>query len=261
ALPYDKGKPVIKSAPGWEYAQCGGRTVFLKNLYGWDETRPAQGWGGTRRGNNLLGACSVTPLLRTKKQFTGVRVLVSVAAAMPARVSPRALNKLVKAVEVEDDLVVITFGDGEKALVQIDEVKNVSAELNGKMVRGPVRFARVSADGKQSFVLRERRPLVKVKPDRVKPVGGQLRAVRERDERVVDGVLSRMTLEEKVGACITHSWRGALITPSVVETIERLHASAFRIEPFTTEAARPLSGGKDFVRPLRYFKVAETHFR
>lgn len=81
-----------------------------------------------------------------------------------------------------------------------------------------------------------------------------------------DRALGRMTLDEKIGQCLTQSWRGSIITPSVVELIERLHTGGLRIEPYTTEAASRLSYGrkietKGFEEPAGYFKVPETYWR
>ena len=87
-----------------------------------------------------------------------------------------------------------------------------------------------------------------------------------KSEKVADEVLSRMTLDEKVGQCIVHAWRGSLVTPSIVQTIEKLHCAGLRVEPFNTESAgsgyhgRP-SDTRGFKKPKGYFKVAETHFR
>ncbi len=86
------------------------------------------------------------------------------------------------------------------------------------------------------------------------------------NEDRVDRILSRMTPEEKVGQCITHSWRGSLITPSIVETITKLHAGGLRIEAFNTESAGAVYYGrklvtKDWKKPKGYFKAAETYFR
>jgi len=86
------------------------------------------------------------------------------------------------------------------------------------------------------------------------------------DEQRVDHVLGRMTLDEKIGQCLTHSWRGSLITPSVVETVTKLHAGGLRIEPYTTEATTGMAYGKaidvkSWRKPRGYFAVPETHFR
>ena len=84
--------------------------------------------------------------------------------------------------------------------------------------------------------------------------------------RLADKVLSRMTLEEKIGQCLTMVWRGSLVTPSIVETITRLHVGGLRIEPIFTESALRHYYGystivKDFRKPRGYFKIAETYFR
>ena len=57
--------------------------------------------------------------------------------------------------------------------------------------------------------------------------------------RIADETMGRLTLDEKIGACLTQSWRGSIITPSVVQLIEKLHTGGLRIEPYTTEAAIP----------------------
>lgn len=81
----------------------------------------------------------------------------------------------------------------------------------------------------------------------------------------VQTVLSRMTLDEKIGQCLTHSWRGGLVTPSVVETITRLHCGGLRIEPYSMESAHRLYYGQrgdtgGWTPPEGYFRVAETYF-
>ena len=78
--------------------------------------------------------------------------------------------------------------------------------------------------------------------------------------------LGRMTLDEKIGQCLTQSWRGGLITPSLVETITKLHCGGLRVEPFNTESARAGyygQGGrqKGWRAPKGYFRVAETCFQ
>ena len=88
----------------------------------------------------------------------------------------------------------------------------------------------------------------------------------DRCARQVDAALGRMTLDEKIGQCLTQSWRGSMITPSVVELIERLHVGGLRIEPYTTEAARRLSYGRaidttGFQPPKGYFRITETYWR
>jgi len=84
--------------------------------------------------------------------------------------------------------------------------------------------------------------------------------------RTAEQALGRLTLDEKIGQCLTQSWRGAVVTPSVVELIERLHVGGLRIEPYTTEAAtRGYYGLKadtrGFQPPAGYFRIAETYWR
>lgn len=85
-------------------------------------------------------------------------------------------------------------------------------------------------------------------------------------DAMIEKLLSKMTLEEKIGQCLTVSWRGAMITPSVVEAITKLHVGGFRIEPFTLESATAgYYGGANkavgYRKPKGYFTIAETYFR
>ena len=78
-------------------------------------------------------------------------------------------------------------------------------------------------------------------------------------------VLSRMTLDEKIGQCLTLVWRGPLVTPSAVEMITRLNVGGFRIEPIFAESAfRSYYKHKTFEENYKptsdYFKIAETYF-
>lgn len=88
---------------------------------------------------------------------------------------------------------------------------------------------------------------------------------KERDE-FVSKLLRKMTLEEKVGQCFTLSWRGSMITPSVMDVIEKLHVGGLRIEPFTSESAVALYYGRslsdpNFTPPADYHTIAKTYFK
>ncbi|MFO7958013.1 MAG: DUF2264 domain-containing protein [Candidatus Brocadiia bacterium] len=153
ALCWDEGEPEIESGDGWEYARCGERMVFLQNLHGWAETVPAQAWGGDPEGNNLLARYSVVPYLKTEESFTGTAVLASLATARLRPTPADELAALVREVSVEDGTVFVTFGDGERALVQFDPVEPIGVEMNGVCVSGEVRFARVSERGEGLMLL------------------------------------------------------------------------------------------------------------
>ncbi len=82
----------------------------------------------------------------------------------------------------------------------------------------------------------------------------------------VDAVLNRMSLAEKVGQCFTLSWRGSLVTPSVLDVVEKLHAGGLRVEPYTTESATALYYGRrladpSFTPPADYTSIAQTYFQ
>ncbi|MBD3419779.1 MAG: hypothetical protein GF398_06660 [Chitinivibrionales bacterium] len=85
-------------------------------------------------------------------------------------------------------------------------------------------------------------------------------------ESTAENCLSKMSVEEKIGQCLTYWWRGAMITPSVVETITRLHCGGLRVEPYRTESGVEGYYGldlkvKNFERPQGYYKITESHFQ
>jgi len=61
----------------------------------------------------------------------------------------------------------------------------------------------------------------------------------------VDRLVRRMTLDEKVGQCMTLAYYGTTISQEVVERIERLHCGGLRVTPHVNSAGR-----RDIVRRL-----------
>jgi beta-N-acetylhexosaminidase len=77
--------------------------------------------------------------------------------------------------------------------------------------------------------------------------------------------LAQMSLEEKVGQVLTFTRRGAMITPSGIEQITRLHCGGLCLEPYAVETCKNLYWGnsqidKTFKKPKGYFAVANTYF-
>jgi beta-N-acetylhexosaminidase len=87
---------------------------------------------------------------------------------------------------------------------------------------------------------------------------------RERDD-FVSAKIAGMTLGEKVGQCLTFTWRGAYLTPSGVEQITKLHAGGVCLEPYALETCKNLYWGRSQVdptykKPKDYFDIARTYF-
>jgi beta-N-acetylhexosaminidase len=87
---------------------------------------------------------------------------------------------------------------------------------------------------------------------------------KERDD-FVSKKMAGMTLEEKVGQCLTFTWRGAYLTPSGIEQITKLHAGGVCLEPYALETCKNLYWGrsqvdKTFKKPKDYFDIAHTYF-
>ncbi len=77
--------------------------------------------------------------------------------------------------------------------------------------------------------------------------------------------LAKMSLDEKVGQLLTFTWRGAMLTPSGVEQVTKLHCGGLCLEPYALETCKNLYWGnsqvdKTFKKPKDYFDIAHTYF-
>ncbi len=87
---------------------------------------------------------------------------------------------------------------------------------------------------------------------------------KERDA-FVSKKLESMSLEEKVGQCLTFTWRGTILTPSGIEQITRLHCGGLCLEPYALETCKNLYWGNSqidqkFKKPAGYFSISNTYF-
>jgi beta-N-acetylhexosaminidase len=81
----------------------------------------------------------------------------------------------------------------------------------------------------------------------------------------VESTIERMSLQEKVGQLLTFTWRGAILTPSGIEQITKLHAGGLCLEPYGLETCKNLYWGnsqvdQSFEKPPDYFDIAFTYF-
>ncbi len=67
-------------------------------------------------------------------------------------------------------------------------------------------------------------------------------------EAFIEGIISKMSLDQKVGQCFTIHWGSSMITPYVVEAIEKLHVGGLRVTPFGQNSRR----GKHYHQSLSY---------
>jgi len=77
--------------------------------------------------------------------------------------------------------------------------------------------------------------------------------------------LEKMSLEEKIGQLLTFTRRGAMITPSGIEQITKLHCGGLCLEPYAVETCKNLYWGnsqidKNFKKPKGYFTIANSYF-
>ncbi len=81
----------------------------------------------------------------------------------------------------------------------------------------------------------------------------------------VSKLIARMSLEEKVGQLLTFTRRGAMLTPSGIEQITRLHCGGLCLEPYAVETCKNLYWGnsqidRNFKKPKGYFTISNTYY-
>lgn len=67
-------------------------------------------------------------------------------------------------------------------------------------------------------------------------------------EAFVNDILSKMSLDQKVGQCFTIHWGGSMVTPYVMEAVEKLHIGGLRVTPFGQNSRR----GQHYHQKLNY---------
>jgi len=77
--------------------------------------------------------------------------------------------------------------------------------------------------------------------------------------------LAKMSLAEKIGQLLTFTRRGAMLTPSGIEQITKLHCGGLCLEPYAVETCKNLYWGnsqidQNFQKPADYFTIAKTYF-
>ena len=79
-------------------------------------------------------------------------------------------------------------------------------------------------------------------------MGAQTGVADKARERFLDGLLDRMSLDQKVGQCFTVHWGGGMVSPYTVDAVKKLHIGGFRITPFGQNSRR----GKHYHQSLSY---------
>ncbi|HVM61339.1 MAG TPA: glycoside hydrolase family 3 N-terminal domain-containing protein [Verrucomicrobiae bacterium] len=78
---------------------------------------------------------------------------------------------------------------------------------------------------------------------------------KQRD-KFINGIISTMSLDQKVGQCFTIHWGGSMVTPYLLEAIERLHIGGIRVTPFGQNSRR----GKHYHQDLSYDYTFSTGY-
>ncbi|MBN1560237.1 glycoside hydrolase family 3 C-terminal domain-containing protein [candidate division KSB1 bacterium] len=87
----------------------------------------------------------------------------------------------------------------------------------------------------------------------------------EERDTFVSKKLAKMSLAEKVGQLLTFTWRGAMLTPSGIEQVTRLHCGGLCLEPYALETCKNLYWGnsqidQNFKKPKDYFTITNNYF-
>lgn len=154
-LGFDEGEAKIVSIKNAEAAHKDDRLTFIKNLYGYTRQSKAMQFAHDINGSNIRYRQSVVPSLRFENGKQKKFFLASLVCGRVGRDSIQKLNGLVTGFKIKDNTANITFSDGERAFLQIGNIKSVSVSLNGKRFSGRVVVARVFPDKKRWFVLRK----------------------------------------------------------------------------------------------------------
>ena len=88
---------------------------------------------------------------------------------------------------------------------------------------------------------------------------------KSKRDAFVSKKLAKMSLEEKVGQLLTFTRRGAMLTPSGIEQITKLHCGGLCLEPYAVETCKNLYWGnsqidQNFKKPADYFTISNTYF-
>lgn len=153
-LGFDEGEAEIISTEGAEAAYKDGKISFLRNLYGYT-VHPASPLYQGSQGSNIRYKHSIVPTLGFENKDQKVFYLASMIYGKIGHASIEELMGLVTDFHIEDGLVMVTFYDSEKVVMQLGDIRNLALKLNGKRISGKVIMARVSADGEKSFILQE----------------------------------------------------------------------------------------------------------
>lgn len=152
-LGFDEGDAAIISVPGAEAAYKDGKLTFLRNLYGYQKQLKAAPYHDDISGANVRYRQSVVPKLEYANQRQKVSYLAAMVYGKVGNDSVEQLMGLVKEFTVKEHTAQILFYDGERAFLQIGEIRNVRIVLNNKPIDGAIVAARVSADGKRYWIL------------------------------------------------------------------------------------------------------------
>lgn len=83
-------------------------------------------------------------------------------------------------------------------------------------------------------------------------------------EAFVNDLLSKMSLDQKIGQCFTIHWGGSFVTPYVMEAVEKLHIGGLRVTPFGQNSRRGQhyhqSLNYDYDYPEGYQKIKQNLF-
>jgi len=152
-LGFDEGRAETVSVPGAEAAYKDGKLTFIRNLTGYARQFKALQFCEDINGSNVRYRQSVVPALGFENRALRKFYLASMVCGRLGTDPVDQLMRLVTEFRIEENTAELYFYDGERAFMQIGEIRDVQVSLNGRSLSGLIVVARVSGDGKEWFVL------------------------------------------------------------------------------------------------------------
>jgi hypothetical protein len=153
-LGFDEGRAKTVSIKGAEAAYKDGKLTFLRNLHGYTKQSKAIQFADDVNGSNVRYRQSVVPVLGFENGSQTKFYLASMVCGRVGNMSVKKLMGLIKHFKIDDNTAEIAFHDGERAFVQIGDIRDVNVTLNHKKFSGEIVMARASKNGKQWSVLK-----------------------------------------------------------------------------------------------------------
>lgn len=130
-LGFDSGIPAIECFEQSQYASIDGKLSFIRPLWGWKKSIPAQPFNDDLQSTNVRYIRSVVPYLIYDMEYGAETSDIFLAALVVGRRSSDSviqLHKLVESINLQGSEFTIHFYDGERVLVHLEDPRSLKPE-------------------------------------------------------------------------------------------------------------------------------------